>query len=382
MHATHGARDRGRGRDGGDRRAGGAGVGLGAVYSGGRPAGPPNCLITTPITQCPYTLTLPAAENLLITSTGSIKCDGPGVASGTNITISVPGGNMVMEAGSEITSENTTGGGNGGNIAITVSGNFLMERTGVAAPASDLRCSDVEGACISTSDLEGGGGMAGNITITVGNFPNTPPVGIFTMEPGSAVLANSTTGSAGEIIATAGLSMDIDGLVRSFGGITGVSPQPRGGGPITLKSGCQLVITPDGVVSSEGRDPGADLVHLEGCEVVVNGLVQSIVTPGTSGGHALPTSPPNRCNNDTATHGTANKFTACVEIWANNITINSILPNKGEVDADGVTDNTTNDTRAWIDLFAPRTTSRSTTTTWGRSRCTPKPGTRKATSAG
>ena len=215
-------------------------------------------------------------------------------------------------------------------------------------------CAQVAGACISTSDLDGNdaGGKAGNITITAGNFPTVPPVGIFTMEPGSALLANSTTQSAGEIIVSAGLSMDIDGLVRSYGGATGTAPQPRGGGPITLKSGCQLEITPAGVVSSEGRNPGADLVHLEGCEVVVNGLVQSIVTPRINGGHALPTNPPNRCNNDTATHGTANKFTACVEIWANNITIDSILPNKGEVDADGVTDNTTNDTRAWIDLFA------------------------------
>ena len=129
----------------------------------------------------------------------------------------------------------------------------------------------------------------------MGNFPNTPPapatpVGVFTMEPGSAVLANSTQGAGGAIVMTAGLSMDIDGLVRSFGGISGVTNQPPGGGTVTLKSGCQLVITPDGIVSSEGANPGADLVHLEGCEVTVNGLVRSIVSrqrraraPGQSG---------------------------------------------------------------------------------------------------
>src|SRR5262247_3165765 len=67
-------------------------------------------VINTPITApCPFTLTLGAAEDLLITSTGSIKCDGAGAASGADITITVPGGNMVMEAGSEITAENTTG---------------------------------------------------------------------------------------------------------------------------------------------------------------------------------------------------------------------------------------------------------------------------------
>ena len=57
----------------------------------------------------------------------------------------------------------------------------------------------------------------------------------------------------------------------------------------------------------------------------------------------------NRCNDDPVAHplGGAAAFTACVEIWGNNITINSILPNKGEVSADGVAGN-----RAWIDLFA------------------------------
>ena len=132
--------------------------------------------------------------------------------------------------------------------------------------------------------------------ITVGNFPNTPPEGLFTMEPGSAVLANSLVGSGGAIEILAGLKMDVDGLVRSFGGVDGDggANQPPGGGPITLKAGCQLVITPDGVVSSEGRNPGADLVHLEGCEVEINGLVQSIA-PG-NGGHAIPANPPNHCN--------------------------------------------------------------------------------------
>ena len=202
-----------------------------------------------------------------------------------------------------------------------------------------------------SSSNNNGSGTAGNITITVGNFPSSPPVGSFTMEPGSAVLANSQGGPAGAIEVKAGLVMDVDGLVRSFGGLTGTGGLQRpGGGPITLKSGCQLVITPDGVVSSEGRNPGADLVHLEGCEVTINGLVQSIAVG--NGGHALPNNPANHCNLDTVTHPAVNKYTACVEVWANNITINSILPNKGQVNADGVTDNTTNDTRAWIDLFA------------------------------
>ena len=42
-----------------------------------------------------------------------------------------------------------------------------------------------------------------------------------------------------------------------------------------------------------------------------------------------------------------------MEIWANNIKINGILPNKGQVSADGVTSGgAALPTRAWIDLFA------------------------------
>src|SRR5262245_2389838 len=85
--------------------------------AGGGQQVPGQCQITAALTApCPYALTLPVGEDRLITSTGSIKCDGAGAASGADITITVPGGNMVMEAGSEITAENTTGGGNGGNI--------------------------------------------------------------------------------------------------------------------------------------------------------------------------------------------------------------------------------------------------------------------------
>jgi parallel beta-helix repeat protein len=308
------------------------------------------CRITGAITApCPLDLTIPSPKNLVIESAGSISCDDASPAS--SITIDVQGGNMTMESGSEITVENTAaaGGADGGNITITVSGNFLMEGTGSATNPSATGCAAVAGACISSSDLAGGGGEAGNVTITVGNFPTVPPVGTFTMEPGSAVLANSTQGSGGEIEITAGLRMDVDGLVRSFGGVTGSgSGQPAGGGPIALKSGCELTVTPDGVVSSEGRNPGADLVHLEGCEVVVNGLVQSIAL--ANGGHAIPAAG-NRCNDDNVVAhpiGAANAFTACVEIWGNNITINSIAPNNGEVNANGVRA----PNRAWIDLIA------------------------------
>ncbi|MGE5827383.1 MAG: right-handed parallel beta-helix repeat-containing protein [Micromonosporaceae bacterium] len=322
-------------------------LGPNALQAGGE------CRIVGPITgPCPINLVLPAGEKLHMLAAGSLRCDDANVQAqpAASITISVTDADIEMDSGSEITAENTAaaGGVNGGNISITVTnGDFIMHGTGNGLdPLGTNGCANVAGACISSSDVAAGGGKAGNVTITVGNFPNVPPVGAFTMEPGSAVLANSPGGSGGEVVITAGLQMDVDGLVRSFGGIGGTgSGQPNGGGPITLKSGCALDITPDGVVSSEGEDPGADLVHLEGCTVTVNGLVQSIARG--NGGHVVPAGG-NRCNADPVNHPPDGQdFTACVEIWANEITINSIAPNKGEVSANGVTNN-----KAWIDLYA------------------------------
>ena len=267
-------------------------------------------------------------------------CAGVG-AGAIRITVT---GDLIMKAGSAILAENNNLGGNGANIEITVGGDVTLCGPGsiVAACAPP---SPAAGATISSSRTSGGGGKAGNITIKTGNFPSSPGVGVFTMEPGSRVLANATGGSGGEIFITAGAEMHVDGLVRSFGGIGGTgSGNPKGGGPITLKSGCKLIVTPDGVVSSEGEDPGADLVHLEGCDVEINGLVQSIAA-----GHVLPAAG-NRCNDDPIAHppGLATAFTACVEIWGHNVTINGILPNKGEVNANAIRA----PFRAWIDVIA------------------------------
>jgi hypothetical protein len=94
---------------------------------------PGECQITTTITlPCPFTLTLPVGESVRITSTGSITCNDPPHPSGNSaldITIYVPGKNLVMEAGSAIRAEDQTGGGSGGNITITVSGSYVVCET-------------------------------------------------------------------------------------------------------------------------------------------------------------------------------------------------------------------------------------------------------------
>ena len=253
---------------------------------------------------------------------------------------------LLMHANSAILANNTVSGGRGGNIAITTGRNMTMNA----------------GSTISvTGTGSSGNSPAGSVTLTVGNYPNAPGVGAFTMDSTSQILANSPLASAGPIVISAGLQMDINGLVESSSRLSGVPNQPPGGGPITLLSACRLTVGDSGMVSSEGKDPGADLVHLEGCDVFIYGIVRSNVV--LAGGHSLPINPPNHCNLDTAAHpafgpasppANPSAYTGCVEIWANNIVIDNTGTHKGEVYADGVRTDTGGPKRSWIDLFAKR----------------------------
>src|SRR5262249_42511159 len=95
--------------------------------------------------------------------------------------------------------------------------------------------------------------------------------------------------------------------------------------------------------------PGADLVHLQGCTVVIDGIVES-----TGAGHTIPNIPgkENHCNLDPAAHpvGGAAFFSACVAVWGNTVTINSIAPHKGQ--ARTAPPGARNPGRGWIDVFA------------------------------
>jgi hypothetical protein len=243
-------------------------------------------------------------------------------------------GNLTMTSGGSITCNNGDPGSVGANacdIKIVVGGNMLMEN----------------GSKISAS--ASGGGHGGNITITVGDFSATPPTGDFTMQggqPGSQILVNSATGSAGAIVINVAHIADVDGLVQSKSGLTGTGAnQAPGGGPITINAGCNLTVSDTGVVSSEGRDPGADLVHLQACVVEIDGLVQSF-----GPGHAVPVNPINHCDHANRPDKPANS-TGCVEIWAgDSLTLDSVTHN-GQINADiGLGGQVGG--RGWIDMFA------------------------------
>src|SRR5215831_17587000 len=281
-------------------------------------------LITTP---CPYTLNLPAGESLHLLTGGSISCSdppNPAGASALDITINVPGGDMIMDAGSAIRAEDNTDGGIGGNITITVGGDFTMR-----GPNNN----GDPGAVISSRKNTGAGdtGVGGDIRITVGNVTvnpddtitcNAAPAGSILMEAGSLVTADAN-GKAGAIKMFAGKKVTINGSVSSEGFTS------KGlGGPITIDACCDLVVGDTGVVSSKGRDPGADLVHLQACDVIIFGLVQS-----TGPGHG-PLPPANLCNDPNRPGKPANS-TGCVEIWSGTtVLIDATNGHHGHVNAD------------------------------------------------
>ncbi len=268
----------------------------------------------------------------------------PSGASASPININATG-DMEMQAGARILAENANNGGSGGNITIDVDGDLTM------AGAVGL----VPGAIISTRKSAGAGdtGLGGNITIMVGD--STAATGTFFMGGGSTTYGAETgakliatgTGPAGDITVNAGRTYTTEpGSVVEAGDGNGTTVQQ--GGKIFLASGCGL--TTKGRVTSKGTDPGADLVHIEACDVLIAGLVEST-------GRAHATGIRNSCDNvndglagEVLRPGKPAESTACIEVWANNVTIDSTNGNAGELNAD--IGNGGSGGRSWIDVFA------------------------------
>lgn len=216
----------------------------------------------------------------------------------------------------------TTGAG-GITIEITA-GDFVMD----------------DGALIDGNNPGSCPRRGGPITVTVDH-------GNVDLKTGSIIRSNSCSG--GDIVITTGNAgkIDIDGTVESVGSISGTGAvQAPGGGPITVKASCDLTISDTGVVSSRGKDPGADLVHLEGCTVEIFGLVES-----TGVGHGVPNSPHNHCDVTNHPDKPANA-TACVEVYSGTtILIDATGTHHGEINADTGGPGGSLGT-SWIDIFA------------------------------
>jgi hypothetical protein len=209
-----------------------------------------------------------------LTVNGTINCndDGPGNNSACNMRFAVSG-NVVMNAGSAMYAENRHGTGNGGNITITAGGSVSVH-----GPAGSL-----PGAVISGAALGSANGNGGIITVNSG--------GPSTFEAGTVVNSASKGNAAGKILLTSGGSMTVSGLLAAGASSTLLSTRQTGdildgasghqqGGEIRVQSTSvfepSVLITSTATIASQGKTVGAGPVTIEGCGVIIRGLVASI----------------------------------------------------------------------------------------------------------
>ena len=257
-------------------------------------------------------------EPLRITGTGSIIV--PAAPGGNALTLNIAGDLTIdlptVAGGGRISGDVTTASGIGATISIEATGNILVHGSG--ATGAKITSNQAAGSC--------SGGRGGNISVSAN--------GSIITEPGSAITSTSICGR-GEIILVADASVTVKGVVSSDSNV-------GRGGPVSVSAGCTLAVAATGRVTSQGKDPGADLVHLQGgCDVLIEGKVES-----TGPGHVRP--PVNRCH---APDKPANA-SACVEVWSGGtITVDATSSLKGEINVDTAQSGGVN-CCAWIDLFA------------------------------
>ena len=230
--------------------------------------------------------------------------DSDGKADGT---FSVAG-SLTIGSGGSIFVKGRRGGS---DITLNIGGDFLM------SPSALITSGKVSGPEAS--------GVSGDITILA--------AGDVTISAGAEIRADG--GARAGQIEIRGRFIDVDGLVST----TATTPVGRGG-PISIIASRDLTVLDLGVLRSE-----SNRVHLEGCSVSVNGLVQS-----TGSGHSN-LAGENLCNAPERP-GHADNSTSCVEVWAAlTITIDSTSAHNGEIDVDTAVSGLAQ-TPGWVELFS------------------------------
>ena len=206
---------------------------------------------------------------------GSINCndDGPGNLSGCAMKFDVTG-SVIMNAGSALYAENRIGSGSGGSITIDAGGNVTLHGAAGSLP----------GAVISSGALLSATGSGGAITINSD--------GATTLEAGTVVSSASKGADAGKILITSGGNLTASGLVAAGPSSTLLATAQTGdilaggvagqrGGEIRLQSTSVLdpsvTINSTATIVSQGATDAAGPVTVEGCGVIIRGLVASIV---------------------------------------------------------------------------------------------------------
>ena len=148
-----------------------------------------------------------------------LQRSGAAAATGASpITISV-GGDMEMQAGSAIRAENTVGGGTGGNITLTVGGDFTMRGPGGGIRRGDFQQPGRQHAATAGQHSDHGRQCHGQPGRRPSRAPRRPPA-TSCVENGAQILANAL-GEAGAIKMFAGKNATINGLVSSEGTLGG-----------------------------------------------------------------------------------------------------------------------------------------------------------------
>lgn len=267
--------------------------------------------------------------DLIIQTGGSIRnVDSVGTDAGP-ISILV-GGNMTIQSGGSVRAENQTGGGDGGDVSITVTGNLELEGFGGT------------GGVISSEKLGGGTGLSGDINVIV--------TGTIHLQPYSKISSDSEAQCG--LINLHGLQITIEGQVTASSSSTTNPGWPTGGWitiiATTLIPSGALRIASTAQVISYGYGAGADLVHLEACfgNVEVFGRVESR-TPSNG-------VPPNHLSG-TYRPGKSPRSNAGVEIWAGaEAIIDAIGTNRGLIWTYNYGHNggTQGQSSSWIDIIA------------------------------
>jgi len=209
-----------------------------------------------------------------LTVNGTVSCnDDSGRTSACAMAFNV-GRDLTVNAGGALFAENRTGTGTGGAITLTVGRDLIVH-----GPSGNLA-----GAIISSSAQSSSSSTGGAITANV--------TGAATIENGATIDAGSSNALGGAISIVAGGHLDVSGNVLSgpsrtllatrftdaaLSGGTGNTI----GGPITLRSTSftepGLTIGSNASIVSQGDTDGAGPVLVEGCGVVIKGLVAGLV---------------------------------------------------------------------------------------------------------
>jgi hypothetical protein len=208
-----------------------------------------------------------------LTINGSILCiDDSGRESACAMSFNV-GHDLIINAGGVVFAENRTGTGSGAPVTFTVGHDFVMHGAAGTLPA----------AIVSTDSTSSSGSNGGNVTVTVGNAA--------TIESGATIDSGSANAAAGAISITAGGHIDASGNVLAGPSRTILSTRltdailsggtgNQSGGAIALKSTSfaqpAVNIGSNANIVSQGQTVNAGPVLIEGCGVVVDGLVAAV----------------------------------------------------------------------------------------------------------